>query len=64
MQPERGPEQSPAAALARRPGSWAVLGAYVALVAASHVLAALPIAIAWHRRIPHWGRRSVAPLSG
>jgi predicted MFS family arabinose efflux permease len=27
-----------AAALARRPGSWAVLGAYVAVVAASHVL--------------------------
>jgi MFS family permease len=34
-----GPEQHPAAAaLVRRPGSWAVLGAYVALVAVSHML--------------------------
>lgn len=34
-----GPEQRPTATpVARRPGSWAVLGAYVALVAASHVL--------------------------
>jgi cyanate permease len=40
MRPETGgPEHTPTgAALARRPGSWAVLGAYVALVAASHVL--------------------------
>jgi cyanate permease len=34
-----GPGHPPAeTALARRPGSWAVLGAYVALVATSHVL--------------------------
>ena len=40
MQPQTGgPEQElTAAALGRRPGSWAVLGAYVGLVAASHVL--------------------------
>jgi cyanate permease len=40
MQPQTGgPEQElTAAARVRRPGSWAVLGAYVALVAASHVL--------------------------
>jgi predicted MFS family arabinose efflux permease len=40
MKPEAGgPEQHPAAAaLVRRPGSWAVLGSYVALVATSHVL--------------------------
>src|SRR5438034_10147005 len=37
MRETGGPEQHlNAAALERRPGSWAVLGAYVALVAASH----------------------------
>src|SRR5215204_1152077 len=39
MRETGGPEQHlNAAALRRRSGSWAVLGAYVALVAASHVL--------------------------
>ncbi len=39
MKPEMaGLEHNPRAAAGRRPGSWAVLGAYVALVAASHVL--------------------------
>jgi predicted MFS family arabinose efflux permease len=39
MRETGGPEQElTAGVLGRRPGSWAVLGAYVALVAASHVL--------------------------
>ena len=39
MRETEGSEQElTAGALGRRPGSWAVLGAYVALVAASHVL--------------------------
>jgi predicted MFS family arabinose efflux permease len=53
MRETGGPEQRPnAAALGRRPGSWAVLGAYVALVAASHVL--------WISFAPVTGRAAAA----